>query len=398
MTSPANPEQLASTRGAIDPLTIDGSMGHRAYTPLPVTVRCLSSPSQAVIEPADGWPWAKSRQMRDLLGVVFGHCGSAVMVVKADPQQVLDGAIVYVNAAFCRLAGFEPQEIEGKPARGVVQVESSTGDAGLRVLSIAETQLVADAWVIQDAAEEAGYVVFQQQAGSVRISPPEERDEALARLQATLSAKDALLRETHHRVKNNLQIVSSLLRLQAASTPDPYSIACLEESRNRVETIALLHDHLHQTQNPSHIDASIYLQRLVTTLMTMHAAQPNVEVSFDAKALILDSHTTVLCGLILNELVSNSMRHAFPDGRGGKIAVRLLLDGGQAVSLIISDDGIGLPGNFDLDQAGTLGLRLVRRLTRQIHGTVSTSNADGLEVTIQFPHPDTLHPRTQESG
>jgi PAS domain S-box-containing protein len=223
-----------------------------------------------------------------------------------------------------------------------------------------------------------------------------EREEAVAKMRSALAEKEVLLKEIHHRVKNNLQIISSLLRLQAASTPDQNSIVALQESRTRVETIALLHEYLHQAENLSEIEFSTYIRRLTTKLMsTNQSSGEAVEVDFDLEPVTLDSQTTVLCGLILNELVSNSLRHAFPGGRKGKIRIRLRTVSGKAV-MSIGDNGIGLPTGFDPQQVDTLGLRLVQRLARQLKGTFSISNGSGVNVQIQFPVRTTLNVRAQE--
>ncbi len=225
-----------------------------------------------------------------------------------------------------------------------------------------------------------------------------EYEEAVAKMHSALSEKEALLKEIHHRVKNNLQIISSLLRLQAASTPDQNSIVALQDSRNRVETIALLHDYLHQAENPSDIEFSTYIRLLVTKLMSMNQSPGEaVQVDFDVEPVTLDSQTTVLCGLILNELVSNSLRHAFPSGRNGKIRIRLWTLSGKVVMMSVGDNGIGLPREFDLQRVDTLGLKLVQRLARQLNGTISISNGHGVKIQVQFPLRESASVRAQES-
>lgn len=210
-------------------------------------------------------------------------------------------------------------------------------------------------------------------------------EEAVAKMHRALSEKEALLKEIHHRVKNNLQIISSLLRLQATSTRDPESTAFLQEGRNRVEAIALLHESLYQSENLSVVDFSAYLKRLVTRLMSMNASGETIDVEFDVEPLTLDSERTVLCGLILNELVSNSLRHAFR-GRGkGRISVELKAANPTMMSMSVSDNGVGIPPGFDPDQAHSLGLRLVRRLARQLGGTATISNQTGVKVNVSFP-------------
>ena len=213
-----------------------------------------------------------------------------------------------------------------------------------------------------------------------------EQEEAEARLRSALEEKETLLKEVHHRVKNNLQIISSLLRLQTASTADADSTAVLQESRSRVDTIALIHEHLYQSENVSRISLSAYAGRLVANVISVnHVTPERIKVSLDIGPLTLDPQTAVLCGLILNELVSNSLRHAFPGGRKGEITIESHVGAGAAVVMKISDNGVGLPQDFDLSRVNTLGLRLVRQLTRQLKGTMSVSSQNGTSIGIEFP-------------
>ncbi len=213
-----------------------------------------------------------------------------------------------------------------------------------------------------------------------------DQEEADARLRSALGEKEALLQEIHHRVKNNLQIISSLLRLQTASTADAVSSAVLQESRARVDTIALIHEHLYQSGNVSRISFPAYAGRLVANVISVNQVTPErIKVSVDIGPLNLDPQTAVLCGLILNELVSNSLRHAFPSGRKGEITIASHVEAGAVVVMNISDNGVGLPQDFDVSRVNTLGLRLVRQLTRQMKGTMSVSSHNGTAVRVEFP-------------
>jgi len=212
-----------------------------------------------------------------------------------------------------------------------------------------------------------------------------DREEAAAQLQAAVAEKDALLREVHHRVKNNLQIISSLLRLQGASAADPNSASALRESHTRVQAIALLHEHLYQSDSASKISFPAYAKRLVDGLTGMYRLRrASYNVTLDIAPLTFDSETTILSGLILNELVSNALRHAFPAGQDGEVVIRSFGSSNGKIVLSVSDNGIGMPQDFDLQRANTLGLQLVRRLTRQLKGTVSVARQDGTTVTIEF--------------
>jgi len=213
-----------------------------------------------------------------------------------------------------------------------------------------------------------------------------EHQQAIVQLQAALAEKEALLKEIHHRVKNNLQIISSLLRLQGGTTTDERAGSILRDSRNRIETIAVLHEHLYQSENLSHINFAVYAERLIGSITSMNqAAYQTVKVNMHIEPFKLDPETAVLCGLILNELISNAHRHAFPDGRAGEITIRAQATNETECMFEVRDNGIGIPPEFDVQRVKTLGLKLVRQLTRQLRGTMSLSSDNGTSVRIDFP-------------
>jgi two-component sensor histidine kinase len=225
-----------------------------------------------------------------------------------------------------------------------------------------------------------------------------EHEEADAQLHEALQEKEALLKEIHHRVKNNLQIISSLLRLQARSTADPDSISILQESRNRVETIALIHENLYQSASFSRINFAVYAGRLLANVIGIHQVTPDgVKVTVDIEPLMFDPQTAVLCGLILNELVANALRHAFPGHQKGEIKIQAHARDEKAVIMSVGDNGVGMPQEFDLGQVHSLGIQLVRQLTRQLKGTMSVSSRNGAVVRIEFPFHESLWSAEQEA-
>jgi two-component sensor histidine kinase len=202
-----------------------------------------------------------------------------------------------------------------------------------------------------------------------------------ASAQAAVADREVRLEEMHHRVKNNLQIVSSLMRLQERASAGADAATVLQESRQRVETIALLHEHLYQSPADSTIEFAGYAKKLVANLI---GVPRNIRLTVEMEAFALDFQTAVLCGLVLNELLTNSLRHAFPDGREGEISLRAwTVD--NTTHLTVSDNGIGMPAAFDLEHSASLGLTLVRRLARQLKGTLSASVHDGTSVQLAFP-------------
>ena len=215
-----------------------------------------------------------------------------------------------------------------------------------------------------------------------------EHQQAIVQLQVALAEKEVLLKEIHHRVKNNLQIISSLLRLQGGTTTDERASSILRDSRNRIETIAVLHEHLYQSENLSRINFAVYAERLIGSITSMNqAAYQTVKVHMNIESFTLDPETAVLCGLIMNELISNAHRHAFPDGRAGEITICSQRISETQCMFSVSDNGIGIPPEFDVQRVKTLGLKLVRQLARQLKGTISISGTQGTIVRIDFPVP-----------
>ncbi len=205
-------------------------------------------------------------------------------------------------------------------------------------------------------------------------------------LRASLSEKEVLLKEVHHRVKNNLQVISSLISLQADCLVDAQLQGVLGDVRNRVKVMALVHEKLYQGKDLARLDFAQYALSLLEDIWSSHSASKgNLRLNMSLSPLILPVGTAVLCGLILNELACNTIKHAFPDGRGGEAAVTLEHDlSTGAVSLRVQDNGVGLPVNFDWRQCSTLGLRLVQMLAKQMRGTVETGPGPGAEFQINF--------------
>jgi two-component sensor histidine kinase len=212
----------------------------------------------------------------------------------------------------------------------------------------------------------------------------EERD----RLARSLAEKETLLQEVHHRVKNNLQVISSLLRMQAGNSKDPVLAAALRDSQHRVESMALIHEQLYESSNLREVDLAKNAGILLTHLLHSFGAD-RITAKVTMEPLRLSVEQAIPAGLVLNELIANALEHAFPDGREGSILVEGRLASGQ-VDLAVRDDGVGLPSGFDPSgTAGSLGLRLVAILVRQLKGSLKLecpSGSGGSVFRIQFPH------------
>lgn len=215
-----------------------------------------------------------------------------------------------------------------------------------------------------------------------------ERQRAQQKLESALQEKTILLNEVHHRVKNNLQVISSLLNLQATHTADPRLRAALGESQSRVRAMALTHQLLYERKDYSRIDLGEYLERLAQSLSgTYHESRANVALTrvVPDERQFVDFERAISCGLVVNELVTNAFKHAFPDGRGGEIRIELQASADE-LALIVADDGAGLPENFDLAKISSLGLQLVPLFVEQIGGRFSLEPRPGVRFSMYFPN------------
>jgi two-component sensor histidine kinase/HAMP domain-containing protein len=200
--------------------------------------------------------------------------------------------------------------------------------------------------------------------------------------------KEILLKEIHHRVKNNLQVISSLLDLQARAAPDPGTARLLRESKDRVRSMSLIHEKLYKSGGAEGVQFSEYVRDLTARLCHSFACtEETVGVEVDVDELSLDMDTAVPLGIIINELLTNALQYAFPDGRKGR--VRISLHGAEEKTLLLSvrDDGVGLPAGVDYRSPASLGLRIVSTLAAQLHGTLAIEAGPGTVFTLSFPRP-----------
>lgn len=212
-----------------------------------------------------------------------------------------------------------------------------------------------------------------------------ERKEMEDELRKTLKERESLLREVHHRVKNNLQVISSLLNLQMASIKDPQIVQLFQECQIRISSIALLHETLHRSNDLSRINMAEYIRTLTGHLFRSYGVDPTV-ISLELKVDEIDFNvdTGLTCGLIIDELLSNCLKHAFPNGRRGQITVELRTEADDLSILRVCDDGIGIPRDGVLNNSDSLGLELVALMAEKLDGTVELQSGQGTEWQIQF--------------
>jgi two-component sensor histidine kinase len=211
-----------------------------------------------------------------------------------------------------------------------------------------------------------------------------ERTLAEERIRRSLEEKEVLLREVHHRVKNNLNVISSLLSLQSSAIQTPEeAIAAFLNSRDRVKAMALVHKELYESEDYGCVDMNEYLGKLTEHLFAVYGSSGDIRVNSQAEGILLGVDTSIPCGLILNELITNAFKHAFPNGGPGEIRVLLRAVGSESFELSVADDGIGMAEDYAKSE--TMGLTLVRLLTEQLEGTMELSGENGTRCVIGFP-------------
>ena len=207
---------------------------------------------------------------------------------------------------------------------------------------------------------------------------------AQEKIKTSLLEKEYLLKEINHRVKNNMQVISSMLKLQLNYIKDPDAHRLSKNSHDRVKTMALVHEKLYKSEDLTKIDFGDYIRSLAIYLFASYnISHTKINLDINIKNVYLDINTAIPCGLIVNELVSNALKHAFPEGRKGEIQVALNTKD-NLTQLIVSDDGIGFPEQFNIRNSKTLGLQLINTLADQLHGTLDFSPQDKTVFTISF--------------
>ncbi|MBN1938822.1 MAG: PAS domain S-box protein, partial [Candidatus Aminicenantes bacterium] len=305
--------------------------------------------------------------------------------------EIVDFTWVFENQTIARINGTDPQKVIGMRLLDVFPTYKGTPffETYVHVAETGSTQIIEEVEVgkiISKAKWLRLVVISMGEDIAILAQDITERKQVRERIEAALKEKEVLLKEIHHRVKNNLQVVSSLLNLHPPEIRDPLALRFLQESRNRVRSMALIHDRLYRSTDFARIDLTEYTTVLVTQLLLTYQIPGNrIERNIDIGDVYLNLDRAIPAGLILNELISNALKYAFPDKRPGRIAVGLVKSGMGDCVLTVSDDGVGLPPDLDVAKPSNLGLQIVQSLVEQLDGTMEVVRRGGTTFRIRFP-------------
>ena len=305
--------------------------------------------------------------------------------------------IVIANRTFCRLFNIElpPDELTGRNCQEISEKSKLEFHDPQRFVDRVQELLVAKKVVIGEEIVLADQRILERDYIPIladghyrghlwQYRDISERKQSESQVKASLLEKEILLKEIHHRVKNNLLVVSSLLEWQTDYSQDPSWIKMIGESQNRIYAMALIHEKLYQSKSLAKIDLSEYLETLIHQLtISCNLGGEQVQVSSELDSIFLNIETVTPCGLIINELISNVFEHAFPEGRSGNLFIGARQDETNIV-ITIKDDGIGLPHDFELAAAESMGFQLVALLTKQLEGELRFGQSNGTEIQLVF--------------
>ena len=213
-----------------------------------------------------------------------------------------------------------------------------------------------------------------------------DRKQAEEQIKQNLKEKEILLSEIHHRVKNNMQVISSLLKLQSAKIEDKKYVDLFKDSENRIRSMSLIHEKLYQSKDFANVDFNGYVKSIANDLIRSYAVAPDkIRLNTKIEDVSLGLDNAIPCGLIINELISNSLKYAFPKDREGEINIVLRAINSHEIELTVSDDGIGIPAEMDIRETESLGLQLVQLLAEnQLDGKIEVDRDGGTAFRIRF--------------
>ncbi len=326
------------------------------------------------------------RESEDYYRTIFENTGSATLILEKDTT------ISHVNTGFETLTGYSREEIEGKKSfKDFLHPEELSKTLKYHQMRRNKIELVPKEYETTGfhKSGDLKYVVATiaiipgTDKSLVSLMDITARKAAEEQIIKSLEEKDVLLKEIHHRVKNNLQIISSLLNLQSYHIKDPEDLEIFKESQIRVKSMALIHEQLYQSENLASINFAEYIKSITSQLFNSYSSPAStITLNLDLQDVSMEIETAIPCGLIINELVSNSLKHGFKNRNKGKISISLNQNS-ENIVLSISDDGVG----FDLEKiniSDSLGLKLVKTLVNQLDGSLEIMSNKGSRFLIRF--------------
>lgn len=318
-------------------------------------------------------------------------------IVSVDRHQ----RIVLFNQGAEKIFGYGAEEVIGKPLSVLLPLQhveahqehiEEFGRAPVAARRMGEREQIAgrrkDGVEFPAEASISKVDVDGQRIFTVILRDMTRHKEAEEQIRTSLREKEVLLKEIHHRVKNNLQVVSSLLNLQVRGIHEESARQAFRESQDRVLAMALIHEQLYQSKDLSDVHFGDYIRQLAAHLFRSYQVSASrIELKTEIEDVHLPVDTAVHCGLIINELVSNALKHAFPHGREGEIRIELKSDSGM-VLLAVEDNGVGIADTASYWSHGSLGLRLVKSLVRQLQGETEVGKSGGTAIRIRFAQPE----------
>jgi PAS domain S-box-containing protein len=332
----------------------------------------------------------------DTLRVAFEAAPMGMMTTDAD------GKVTFANAQIDRMFGYKREELLGSPLLQLIPGLARSGpDRSSKTTPLAFRSLGKSTGAKPRALRKNGtefpidlsftplpdadLTLVSVLDITEREHSMRQMNERTAELLDSLKDRDVLLREVHHRVKNNLQVISSLINMQVRKLEPGVPRDVLVECKTRFEAVALIHEKLGQSCDYAHVCFSDYISSLADNVLhATDASAAGVSLSIDAEAVSLGMNKVIPCGLILNELLTNAMKHAFPEDRGGTIQVTLKHNGPNRVRLTVSDNGVGMRA-CGTEVTASVGLQLVSTLSEQLDGQMQILGLDGTSVTVEFP-------------
>lgn len=312
------------------------------------------------------------------------------IVLVSDP----DGKIVFVNKAVKQILGYDPEDLLGDGWWELTKSHLDSTERKSTVISIIKGELNLNNRHLFENAISArdGNIVWTQWSNTINtqgflvgiaqdITQKKVLEEKLFRKN---KENELLLKEVHHRVKNNLQIISSMLNLQFNSIDDPRVLEALAKSKARINSMAIIHTKIYLSKNLDSIDFDDYLNQLSTTIQDSYSFGNRIELVIVKSGVVLDIDLTINLGLIITELLTNAYKHAFPKSKKGRINVELKTGSANKYQLIIQDNGVGINSSLNSNRKKSLGLEIVDALTEQINGTIETESVEGVKYLIKF--------------